>query len=178
MPKSLHSQKGKWVVIGLSSVGEKETNTKIMISSASRILGRSVEMFIPAVSKQRQSELHTTFYMDGYVFIRYEENVPYIKLQDTTYFGQVLCCQDRGSVTYSLVDDASLAPLRKGMKNLSVCKFSIGDRVRVVKGELKDLTGTVQIIYDGGEVIQVNASQRSKPMLIDFPVIYLEKVDD
>jgi len=167
----------KWVVVGLSPAGERETNISAIARAVKRILGRDVEVFVPAVSQQARDESHTAFYMDGYIFIRYQDGVPYAKLQDTMYFGQVLCCHDRGSVTYSLVDDRVLEPLRKGVKGLSVCKFAMGDQVCVIKGEFRNLKGTVRLIYEGGETVQVDVSQRSKPMLIDFPAIYLQKVD-
>lgn len=169
--------KHKWVVVGLSPAGERETNIKTIADAVKRVLGRELEVFVPAVSKKAREESHTLFYMDGYVFIQFQENIPYMKLQDTSYFGQVLCSGRAGNMSYSLVDDSILEPLRKGVKDLGRCKFSVNDHVRVIKGEFRNLKGVVQIIYEGGEVVQVDVSQRSKPMLIDFPTIYLTKVD-
>jgi transcription antitermination factor NusG len=166
----------KWVVVGLSSSGERETDIKTIANAVRRVLGRELEVFVPAISKKARDESHTLFYMDGYVFIQYQDGIPYMKLQDTSYFGQVLCAGNAGSMTYSLVDDFVLDPLRKGVKDLSKCKFSVGDRVRVIKGEFRNLRGEVRAIYESGEVVQVDVSQRSKPMLIDFPTIYLQKV--
>jgi transcription antitermination factor NusG len=170
--------KNKWVVVGLSAAGERETNLSAIANAVKRILGCDVEVFVPAVSQQARDESHTAVYMDGYIFVKYRDNVSFIKLQDTMYFGQVLCCKVRGgAVDYSLVDDRVLDPLRKGVKNLSVCKFSAGDSVRVTRGEFKNLRGVVRLIHEGGETVLVDVSQRSKPMLIDFPVIYLQVVD-
>ena len=163
-------------MVGLSSSGERETNMKIISDAVRRVLGRDLEVFVPAVSKKARDESHTLFYMDGYVFIQYQDGIPYIRLQDTSYFGQVLCVSHGGDMTYSLVDDFVLDPLRKGVKDLGMCKFAVNDRVRVVKGEFRNLRGQVRTIYEGGEVVQVDVSQRSKPMLIDFPTIYLQKV--
>lgn len=168
----------KWVVVELSSVGERETNTRQIMETACRLLGRNLEIFIPAVSKKAREESHTLYYMNGYVFILYEDGVSYIKLQDTSYFGQVLCSRVRGNMSYSLIEDSVLDPLRDGIKDLGICKFSVNDCVRVVKGEFRNLKGTVRTIYESGEVVQVDVSQRSKPMLIDFPIIYLKKVVD
>lgn len=164
--------KDKWVVVSLSSAGERETNIKAIQNAVRRILKRDLAVFIPAVSKQARNESHTLFYMDGYVFIQYVQGVPYIKLQDTAYFSQVLCTGNE----YSLIDDEVLNPLREGVKDLGTCKFKIGDRVCVTKGEFRNLRGEIRTIYDGGEVVQIDATQRSKPMLIDFPVIYLRKI--
>lgn len=171
-----HSESGgrKWVVVSLSSSGEREMNLKAFTNAVRRILGKDLEVFIPAISKKARDESHTLFYMDGYIFIQYQDGIPYMKLQDTTYFGQVLCA----GRAYSLVDDKTLDPLRTGVKNLSLCKFCKGDRVKVVKGEYKDLRATVALVYEGGETVQVDASQRSKPLLIDFPAIYLQKDDE
>jgi len=166
----------KWVVVGLSSSGERETSIKTISDTVRRMLGRDLEVFIPAVSKKARDESHTSFYMDGYIFIQYQEGVSYIKLQDMAFFGQVLCAGRAGNMTYSLVDDFILDPLRKGVKDLGTCKFTLNDPVRVVKGEFRNLRGIVRTVYEGGEVVQVDVSQRSKPMLIDFPTIYLQKV--
>ena len=168
----------KWVVVGLSSAGERETNIRIVSDAVRRVLGRDLEVFVPAVSKKARAESHTLFYMDGYVFIQYQEGIPYMKLQDTSYFGQVLCTGNEGNMSYSLIDDSILDPLRKGVKDLGTCKFSIGDRVRVTKGEFRNLRGEVRSIYEGCEIVQVDVSQRSKPMLIDFPTIYLQKCNE
>jgi hypothetical protein len=167
----------KWVVVGLSSSGEREANMRSVLNSVKRILGRDLEIFIPAVSKSSyQEESHSLFYMDGYLFIQHVDGVPYIKLQDTTYFGQVLCVNQNGKVVYSLVSDSDLEPLRKGVKEIGTCKFKAGDKIKVVKGSFKNLTGNVVMVYDNCETVQVDISQRSKPMLADFPVIYLQKI--
>ena len=175
MTSSRKSGADKWVVVGLSPSGERETNIKVISDAVCRTLGVTLGVFVPAVSKKARDESHTLFYMDGYVFIQYQEGIPYMKLQDTSYFGQVLCVGREGNMTYSLIDDSVLDPLRKGVKDLGVCKFAVDDSVRVTKGEFRNLRGVVRTIYDGGETVQVDVSQRSKPMLIDFPVIYLQK---
>lgn len=178
MTSSAGSAGNKWVVVSFSPAGEKETDIKAITNAIHCILGRKLEVFIPAVSKSACDGSHALFYMDGYIFIQYQEGVPYMKLQDTSYFGQVLCTNNGSSRTYSLVDDRVLEPLRKGVKDLGKCKFAINDRVRVVKGDFRNLSGIVRTIYDGGEVVQVDTSQRSKPLLIDFPTIYLLKITD
>ncbi len=114
--------------------------------------------------------------MDGYIFVKYQDGIPYLKLQDMSYFSTVLCSHERGTIVYSIVDDSTLAPLRKGVEDLNVCQFIVGDKVCVIRGEFKNLTGTVRMIHEGGETVLVDVSQRSKLMLIDFPVIYLQKV--
>jgi transcription antitermination factor NusG len=172
------SNKRKWVVVGLSSAGERETNIKAISFAVRRILGRDLEVFVPAVSKQARDDSHTLFYMDGYIFVEHMDGVPYTKLQDTAYFSLVLCSKRAGRVEYSLVEDDVLDPLREGVKDLGVCKFLVNDRVRVIKGDFRNLHGNVRTVYDGGEVVQVDFSQRSKLLLIDFPVIYLQKVSD
>lgn len=174
----LLTESNKWVVVGLSSAGEKETDLKAISSAVRRILGRDLKVFVPAVSKQARDDSHTLFYMDGYIFVEHRDGIPYVKLQDTTYFSQVLCSKRGGRVEYSLVGDDVLAPLREGVKDLGTCKFSVNDKVRVIKGDFRNLRGNVRMVYDGGEVVQVDFSQRSKPLLIDFPVIYLQKVPD
>lgn len=166
--------KNKWVVVSLSTVGERETNVKVIKNAVCSVLKKDLPVFIPAVSKKARNESHTLFYMDGYVFVKYEAGVPYMNLQDTTYFNHVLNSGGR----YSLVCDDVLDPLKDKVKDLGICKFKIGDKVCVVKGEFKNLQGEIRTIYDGDETVQIDASQRSKPMLIDFPVIYIRKMSN
>ena len=167
----------KWVVVGLSSAGERETNIEAMTAVIRRVLGAKLEVFVPAISKKAREESQTTFYMDGYIFVKYQDGISYTKLQDMAYFDHVLCCRSKGVISYSLVEDEVLNPLREGVENLSTCIFAIGDHVKVVRGEFRLLKGVVCVIHDGGETVLVDVSQRSKLMMIDFPVTYLEKIE-
>jgi transcription antitermination factor NusG len=168
----------KWVVVGLTSIGEKEKDVKVLTNSVHYILGKEIEVFVPAVSRKARVDTHTLFYMSGYVFLKFQDGIQYTKLQGTNYFEHVLCSGEGSKIRYALLNDKDLEPLRDGVTNISKCRFEIGDKVRVCKGEFKDLRGLVRMIHEGNETVQVDASQRSKPLLIDFPVIYLEKVDD
>ncbi len=170
----------KWVVVQLTSLGEREKNIDIVSRAAKRILG-DVEVFIPAAVQKVRRESHTMVYMDGYIFVRHVEGVNYLKLQETAYFKAVLCAPGSGGKkTYCLVDDFVLGKMRDGVKNLETQGgvFSPGDDVRVTKGELKNLRGKVIVSYDDNKKIQVHlASLQSKPVIFEFPPSYLEKVD-
>lgn len=167
------SKQNRWVVVGLSTIGERESNVKLLSDAVRGTLGVQLEIFVPAVSKK-----HASYYMDGYIFVKYVPGVQYMKLQDTQYFNQVLRSGRGQDVAYSLVDDSTLAPLRKAVKKFGICKFAENDHVRVVKGEYKGMDGHIIAIYDGGETVQVDMSRRSKPVLADYPVIYLEKIEE
>lgn len=177
---SMSKTMDKWVVVGLSTVGEKESDIDTIVRVVHRLLGKKLDVFVPAISQKSLGDSQTMFYMDGYVFIKYEENIPYVKLQDTTYFGQVLCASDpkTGRHTYSLVDDCVLNKMRSDMKGISQCGFSVGDRVKIIKGEHKDLIGVVSVIYEDNQTVQVSADHlRSKKLLMDFPSTFLKRKD-
>lgn len=174
----------KWVVVELSPQGDKETDLDAIKDSARRILRRQdVQIFIPAVSQgTKKSETHTTFYMNGYVFIEYKEDINYLKLRETSLFQDVLCTYSRTSrfgkrtPSYSLLKDRELDPMRSGMETLKKCTFSVGDKVRVTTGSFKNLPGEIISIRDDGQAVQISTDLASKPMILSFPTTYLEKV--
>jgi transcription antitermination factor NusG len=167
----------KWVVVQLSPLGEREKNPQLLTRVIQRTLG-SVDVFIPAVSEQAREESHTSFYMEGYIFIKYSDNVNFMRLQEIPYFKSVICdpvARRKGLIPYSLLDDSALRPMRTGMEAMKVRMIKANDRVRVNKGQYKNLTGTVIQVRPDGEAILVNVGLVSKPMLIEFPSSYLDK---
>lgn len=168
----------KWVVVQLTSMGEKEKSIDVITRSVHRILG-NIDVFVPAISQKVRNESHTTFYMDGYIFVRHREDVNYLKLQDTTYFRSVLCSPGAGGKrAYCLLEDNILDGMRDGIKNLKTNgDFARGQEVKIVQGNLKGLRGRVNLVYDDNKKVQVHVPLQSKPVLIEFPPNYLEKVD-
>lgn len=171
----------KWVIAQLSSLGEREKNIGLIMRSARQLLGRKdIEIFIPAISQTVREESQTLFYLDGYVFIKYIENVPYMKLHETTYFStalsKIMHVNGERKRVFSLLDDKDLEPMRRGMEALRVGVFKENDDVKVIKGTFKGLLGKVSFMHESGEHVQVHIELRSKPQLIDFPASYLTKV--
>jgi hypothetical protein len=114
------------------------------------------------------------FYMEGYAFVRYDEGVPYLRLQETTYFRSVLCQPGpRHKPRFSLLEDRALDPMRDGLRSIKFSEFSVDDDVKIVKGNYKNLPARVSMIYEDGETVQVYVDLRSKKILMDFPSTYL-----
>lgn len=169
----------QWVVVQLSSSGEKEPDINVLRRSARRILRRDdVDMFIPAISQRFRDESQTLFFMEGYVFFRYSPGISFLRLRDTMFFNDVLIVSksNRGEPEYALLDDSKLNLMREGMDDLRVGKFVCGDSVRIIDGSYKNLRGTVSIVYETKQVVQVSIVLRSKKMLMDLPATYIEKV--
>jgi len=172
----------KWVCVELSSNGEKEKNIPVIIRSVRQLLGKpGIEVFVPAVSERVRGESQTMVYMDGYVFVKFDDGIPYMKLQDTTFFKSVLCTtivvNGQRKYKYSLLEDKDLDPMRDGVKSLRLGQeeYSVGHRVKVIKGDYKNLPGEISEVYDG-ETVQVSIQLRSKLVLIDFPVSFLSRI--
>lgn len=170
------------MAVELSSTGEREENLPLIISSARKILGRpDIKVFVPAFSQKRMiDDSCTMFYMDGYAFVEFRPDIQYLKLRDTTFFRDVLCQPGpKGGYgpKYSLIENKDLNPLRVGMQELKTRGFSIGDPVIVVRGFHKNLLGKVSMIHEGSEKVQIHiAHLSSKPLMMDFPVTFLERV--
>ncbi len=120
--------------------------------------------------------------MDGYIFIKYEPGVHYLKLQETTYFRTVLCSLKPTPAgrkyEFSLLKDSELDKMRAGMKSLSKATFSKGNRVKFTSGTYKGLDGVVSLVYEEGDKVQVETRLVSKPVLIDAPVSMLTRLPD
>jgi hypothetical protein len=174
----------QWVIVQLTPTGEREERISVLSNSVNRILKHKLEVFIPAISQTAREDSHTIAFMEGYIFVEYREDVPYLRLNETTFFSTVLCNSQRGgdrSPRYSLLDDTQLNPLREGMDNLKYGDFCIGDAVKVIKGSYKNLRGRVtSIMEDGdrGQIVQITRDLLSKPLLLAFPITYLEKIDE
>ena len=173
----------QWVVVQLSPAGEKETDISVLKRAAKRILRRDdVDMFIPAISQAFRDESQTLFFMEGYVFFRYVFGIPYLRLRDTAFFSDVLVTTSKtggnGEPEYALLDDSKLNLMREGMDDLRVGEYACGDTVKIIDGSYKNLKGTISVVYDSKQVVQVSVVLRSKQMLMDFPVTYIEKTEE
>lgn len=179
-PPATPSVGKKWVIVQLSPMGEREKNIELIRRSARKILGKPVDVFIPAISQKVREESQTLFYMDGYVFVEFMDGIAYNRLQDTQFFNSVLtqvsAARDRRRM-YSLLDDKELAPMRKGMEDLKLVPFNDGQKVRIIQGNYKNLIAEVSFIHDGGETVQVYVNMRSKKVLMDFPASYLQNAE-
>jgi transcription antitermination factor NusG len=170
----------QWVIVQLSPTGEKETDMDILKRAAKRILRQEdIDMFIPAISQEFRDESQTLFFMEGYVFFRYMPGIPFLRLRDTAFFSDVLTTtpgSHGGEPEYALLEDSKLNHMRKGMDDLRVGEYVCGDTVRIIEGSYKNLKGTISVVYDKKQVVQVSVVLRSKQMLMDFPVTYLERI--
>lgn len=168
----------KWVIVELTSTGEKEENIQSIIQSAHKLLKKpDLAVFVPAISQTVRDDSQTMFYMNGYVFIEYMLGVNYLRLRETTYFRDVLCSSyNNNEPQYSLLDDSELDSIRRGMDDLKVGEYKEGDAVLVKEGCYRNLPGVVSLVYEDKQNIQVAVNLLSKRMLIDFPVTYVEKV--
>jgi transcription antitermination factor NusG len=176
----------QWVVVQLTPVGEREKNLQLIIRSARQILkNKDIEVFVPAINQKGQDDSLTTWFSEGYVFIKYYPDIGYHKLSETNYFSSVLSTMTQVNREkkrmYSLLSDKDLAPMRTGMQDLKTVssKFREDQEVKITKGNYKDMPGTIAQIYEGGEKIQVFVHLKSIKgggIFMDFPASYLQKV--
>jgi transcription antitermination factor NusG len=187
IPSSVLPTAQQWVVIQLTALGEREKNIQLIIRSARQILGRSdIDVFVPAINQKGIDDSLTTWYSEGYVFVRHEPAVSYHKLAETNYFSAVLSTMSVSNGekkrVYSLLTDKDLAHMRHGMYDLKInsSKFKNDQKVKITKGSYKDMPGRIAQIYDDGEKVQVFVSLpsiRGGGIFMDFPASYLQKDD-
>lgn len=177
----------QWVVVQLTPVGEREKNLSLIVRSARQILGRVIDVFVPAINQKGLDDSLTTWYSEGYVFIQYQPGVSYHKLAETNYFNTVLSTisnvNGERKRIYSLLGDKDLRHMRNGMQDLKTTagQYKLHQNVRIIKGTYKGLPGKVAQIYDDGETVQIFIPLRSIKdtggLLMDFRASYLQKDD-
>jgi transcription antitermination factor NusG len=168
----------KWVIVQLTPTGEREKRIPLIVKSVHQILKKKLDVFVPAISQTVRDDSQTMFFMDGYIFIKYEENVPYLRLQDTMYFNSVLCTGGGRNPQYSLLQDFQLEPLRKGMNDLKQVSFKVGQKIKVIEGNYKNLIGRVSLVFEDKKHVQIAIDLASKKLLMEFPTTYLTKVHE
>jgi len=172
VPSSIDSGK-RWVIIQITPLAEKEKKLERITRSVHRILKSTPEVFIPAANQKVRDDNQVLFYMDGYLFVEFVPSLNYNKLNGTAYFEMALHHKKTGFYT---IPDSDIDPMRVGVSNLMHSTFKIGESVKVLKGTFKNLTGVISAVYDNGDNVQINLKLASKPVLIDYPASYLEKI--
>lgn len=172
----------KWVIVELSHAGEKEKDLNSIRRSARKILkSKDIDIFIPAITQVVREESHILAYMEGYIFILYDESISYLRLQETVYFKSVLTRpvvynRYRNRQILSLLSDRELNPMRDGVERLNVRDFSPGEQIKIIKGNYRNLKAEVIQVYEDKKLVQVYVSLKSKQILLDFPSSYLERI--
>lgn len=158
-------------------MGEKETNLKAIASAARRILcNPHLEVFVPAISQDVRQDSHTMFYMEGYAFVQYAPGVSYSKLRETTYFKDVLRQPGSGGPTFAQLPDSKIQEMRAGMEKMKKADFEVGDQVRVIRGEFRNMYGVVTEVFPEKQHLMISNNLGSKPMLIEYPFSFIKKV--
>lgn len=178
----------RWVVVQLTPLGEREKNLVLIERSVHHLLSRKLEVFVPAINQKGQDDSLTTWYSDGYIFIKFDEGVGYHKLSETNYFSSVLSSisnvNGERKRIYSLLSDKDLSSMRNGMDALKKTgghdrQFKEEQEVKIVKGNLRNLSGKISMVYDNAEKVQVFVRLRSingGGIFLDFPTSYLQKI--
>ena len=167
----------KWIAVQLSSLGEREKDPSTLEYAIHRCLGKDINVFIPSIALKRQEESHTLCYMEGYIFVEFHDGINYLKLLNVPLFKDVLHNIRGGAVTYNLIDDSVLNPVKDGLEAMKHVELDIDTRVKINKGTFKNLTGVVSQLYDETETVQVFVKLKSKEVFIDFPASYLDNLD-
>lgn len=180
-PPSYVGMEDCWVIVALSQLGEKEKNLEAIQKSIHRILRRAISVFIPAKKTKVREEEQVNIYLDGYVFIKFEDGLDYTRLNETPLFQNVLVKRLRREngeryFVYCLVKDKELDAVRNRMSQDTSSGFSIGDHVLIKQGTYKNLKGHICFLYEDGNNCQIKVVLRSKSLLVDFPLSYVAKV--
>lgn len=166
----------QWVIVELSSAGEKESDLKAVANAARRLLANpKLEVFIPAMSQGVRQDSHTTVYMEGYAFVQFFPGIQYSKLRETMYFRDVLRCRTSGGPSYALLPDSQVRKMRAEMEKVKIPEFEIGSKARILRGEFKGMRGTINEVYPDKQTVLFSANLGSKPLLVEYPYSFVKK---
>jgi len=153
----------------------KNMDINIIRENIYKKIGRSCEVFIPAVTSSIRDTHRTIYYIDGYMFIEYKHDINYNKILEYEVVEHILT--DLGTRNYSFISDKEIQKMKEEMdiKIKNINRILAGDEVVVVSGTYKNIQGIVTKI--DGDTAYVEISLRSGDRIIDFPLNYLTKYD-
>lgn len=166
-----------WVVLELTPQGEEEDPEVLR-----KCLGRMIKggtIFIPASISIVGDSRVVHKLIDNYVFVK--RTLPdnaFIKLEGTRYISSILtvCNSENGSRKIACVNDRAIEQMRLQIAVETEQGIEVGDRVEVMSGAYKGITGKIVEEIPENDTVQVFISLRSKQALVTLPRSFLRFV--
>lgn len=167
-------QSPKWVVIELSHVGEREC-PETLEKSLRRMLGETVEIFIPALIYTRRGRTITMDRVEGYIFVTAElPSGCYFDLEDSEYFKSVLSIGKDEDRTLHYTSNREIEKIKRSLQRMIPDDFKVGDQVVVVQGVYTNLKGKILDIEEDRAEVHIEGL-KSLVTIVTLPLVFLQK---
>lgn len=140
------------------------------------MFGDAEEYFIPIYHEKIGSYTSSSVLMEGYAFIKDSPHVRscLVNIKEQRIFARALCHGGR----FETVNSTVIAVLKRKLKHSLRRRYSVGDKVKVLDGIFKGLSGEVISIEDSGKTIMIKIKRVSREMIAPVPATLLEKIED
>lgn len=168
----------KWVVIELTSKGDKE-NPDEVCKALQKVL-RGADVYIPAVETQIGDDTVVHYLMRGYAFIKHTfEDRLYFRLENTKYVQMVLAApgSSLSNRKVATVENSYIEDMQEKIRAEVNQGIGVGDTVRICSGPYKNITAKVITEIPEEKQVQVHVQLRSKEAILTLPRSVLEVVD-
>jgi 5'-3' exonuclease/transcription antitermination factor NusG len=166
-----------WVVLELTPQGEEE-DPEVLRKCLGRMIKGGV-LFIPASISIVGDSRVVHKLIDNYVFVkRAFSDSFFLKLEGTRYISSVLtvCNSINGTRKIACVEDGDIERMRLQIAVETEQGIEVGDRVEVMSGPYKGITGRIVEEIPENDTVQVFISLRSKQALVTLPRSFLRFV--
>lgn len=168
----------KWVVIELTSKGDKENPDEVR-RALQKVL-RGADVYIPAVETQIGDDTVVHYLMRGYAFIQHTfEDRLYFRLENTKYVQMVLMAPGStlSNRKVATVENSYIEDMQEKIRAEVNQGIGVGDTVRICSGPYKNITAKVITEIPEEKQVQVHVQLRSKEAILTLPRSVLEIVD-
>lgn len=139
-----------WIVVELSSKGERETPETLQ-RTLEKLTRNRIEVFIPAKTFQRKQSFVTLWSMEGYVFVQSGLTASeYFDLERHSFFRRILTHDDGNSRVIGFVDQSVVDTQKANLKALGWQNFEVGHIVNIISGVYEGLQGEILALYPEG----------------------------
>jgi transcription antitermination factor NusG len=162
-----------WVIIELSDLVDNPSFCEIE-NAITSIFGDDTDYFIPIYHEKMGSYTSTSVLMQGYIFVKDCEVVrsALVNVKDHRLF--------QGALVYGgkiqTVPSGIISGLRRKLKNSLKKRFTVGKKVKICDGALKNLIGEVVGVEDDGLSIMVKVNRISREILAPIPATLIEEI--
>ncbi len=165
-----------WVIIELNPRGDGE-DPDILVRSIQHVLGKTAEIFVPALISQVAEEKLVKYLWEGYLFVRRTfPDAHYFRLEGTRFVERILTQPGPGRERrLSIITSREVDKLRKQIKAETDQGILKGDLVKVTSGPYKGIS--CRVIEEVGDSVQVQILLRSKEAIITLPRSFLHFVE-
>lgn len=171
-------RQSEWIVVELTSRSESE-DPDVVEDALRSVIGKDVEIFLPAVVTVSGSDRDYIWVMKGYAFVRRTcPDSHFLRLDNARYVSHVLTeYGPRNQKKLASITDSEIQALRRKVSSVVNQGIGVGDTVLIMNGSYKNITAMVVEEIPEESSVQIYIRLRSKETLVTLPRSFLKLVE-